>query len=93
MAAEELAQATLRWRWWSGAAASKTQARREEDLHKMRRGCRERFAYLPFLRLPLASHCVHSCSRSMFEKSRDESSYGFDMKKFVNVGLRCRDSR
>eukprot|EP00966_Prymnesium_polylepis_P129259 2989502-Prymnesium_polylepis.1 len=40
---EELAQATRRWQQWSDAAASKTQARREEDLHRcapMRRGCR-----------------------------------------------------
>eukprot|EP00966_Prymnesium_polylepis_P046873 1086175-Prymnesium_polylepis.1 len=28
MAAEELAQATRRWRWWSGAAASKLARRR-----------------------------------------------------------------
>eukprot|EP00966_Prymnesium_polylepis_P204302 4732932-Prymnesium_polylepis.1 len=86
MAAEELTQATRRWRWWSGAA-SKTQARREVDLTRCARGCHERFACLPFWRVSAASHCVHSCSRSMFEKSRDESSYGFHMKKVcVHVG-------
>eukprot|EP00966_Prymnesium_polylepis_P205163 4753941-Prymnesium_polylepis.1 len=50
-------------------------ARREEDLHRCARGCREWFAYLPFFILPLASHCVHSCPRSMSERSRDEARY------------------
>eukprot|EP00966_Prymnesium_polylepis_P149037 3443176-Prymnesium_polylepis.1 len=39
-----------------------------------------------------ACHCVHSCSRTMFEKSRDESSHRFDMKQVrvrrIKVGIR-----
>eukprot|EP00966_Prymnesium_polylepis_P069019 1603376-Prymnesium_polylepis.1 len=76
MAAEEAAQATRRWQWWSGAAASETRLDAKKDLTtKMRESCRERFAYFPFWSAAAASHCVHSCSRSMFEKSHDESSY------------------
>eukprot|EP00966_Prymnesium_polylepis_P308149 7120865-Prymnesium_polylepis.1 len=60
MAAEELALATRRWRWWSGAAASKTRIDAKKTCtttrSKMRSqeavATRERFAYLPFWRVP-----------------------------------------
>eukprot|EP00966_Prymnesium_polylepis_P015540 359419-Prymnesium_polylepis.2 len=76
MAAEELAQATRRWRWWSGAA------RHEEELQDQSRA---RFAYgtSRFESIPcgvaLCPLYVHFCSRSMFQRSRDESSYRFDI--------------
>eukprot|EP00966_Prymnesium_polylepis_P196898 4562687-Prymnesium_polylepis.1 len=46
-------------------------------------GCHEPFDF-PFESAAAASHCVHSCSRTTFERPRDESSYRFDMKQVRN---------